>query len=75
MIFYHENQPGEVSHRAAHADAAHILALTFPITSGTLSRYTDPAWMRRTKRPLCAPGAMHSYLVAAAIREMTQGEG
>ena len=75
-VYYHPGKPGEVSHEAAARKVAEILANPFTRTDGALlSRISDPAWMRTSKRPLCAPGAMMAYLTAAALREATQGEG
>lgn len=70
MIFYHPGTAGEVSHEAARAYIADILAN--PFTDGYLLwRLSDAPWMRHRAR-LCAPGAMNSYLQHAALRELTR---
>lgn len=79
-VYYHPGKPGEVSHERAQAYVAEILANPFLRGSGTaglLSRLSDPRWTRIPGREgkICAPGAMHAYLIAAALREATQGEG
>lgn len=71
--FYHPGKPGEVSHAKAAADIAAILSNPFT-TPALLARIADCHTMRREGRPICAPGAMFSYLKAAALRDATRGE-
>ncbi len=75
-IYYHPGKPGEVSHEAARRDIAELLSNPFSRRDGKLlAQIGDTSWQRLSRRPLCAPGVMFSYLKAAALREVTQGEG
>ncbi len=74
MIFYHEGRPGEVSHRAARAYVVKVLSNPFT-TGRLLSAIADAPWTRRRQNAPCPAGMMDHYLKAAALRELTQGEG
>jgi hypothetical protein len=79
MIYYHPGTPGEVSDEAAHAYVDKLVRN--PFTTGLIwymiADYGPTSTRRNIARgrPLCAPGAMLTYLQAAAVRERFQGEG
>lgn len=77
-VHYFPGQPGEVSYQAARDQVAHTLANPFT-TGATLQGIADaPVRLRRQAqrgRRIIAAGALMADLKAAALRELTQGEG
>jgi hypothetical protein len=77
MIFYHEDKPGEVSHRAAAREITGILSNPFARHDAHLLwmiGYGTPVVCRNARRAWIPQGAMLAYLKAAALREATRGE-
>lgn len=73
-VFYHPGKPGEVSHAAAETYVARLLRN--PFTSGDLlARIASNSHQRLTGRSMIAAGSMTNYLRAAALRDLTRGEG
>jgi hypothetical protein len=72
---YFIGMPGEVSYAKALAEVRELLAN--PFTDGRILYRiaSQPAAVRNARRPWVPAGALHASQMAAALRELTQGEG